>query len=270
MQFHSEGGLELLSRFNEKPRSTNLDEVLFPDGIGSRSTVEIIGPSSTGKTVLLCQFVARCILPARYKGIEIDGCDACAILVDTLGHVQTGKLAELMTSMVCRAYRTAGVPAPAETVDAIVNGCLKNLTVIGCCNSDQFQLALHTLEDEFLGNDKLVLLAIDNILAYYWQERREKGIFSMDHYARTLVRIVRSVTAQFSVITVYTRWEGPTSESDTSAKRTENLLGRTGVDYRLRLGKNELPREFVCSVESMDDTKQICYGISDDGVRWII
>ncbi|EZA58731.1 DNA repair protein XRCC2 [Ooceraea biroi] len=270
MQFHSEGGLELLSRLNEKPRSTNLDEVLFPDGINSKSIVEITGPSSTGKTVLLCQFIAKCILPARYKGIQIDGCDACAILIDTLGHVQMSKVAELMTSMVCSAYRSAGVQAPAETVDMIVTGCLKNLTVIGCCNSDQFQLALHTLEDEFLCNERITLLAIDNILAYYWQERREKGLFSMDQYTKTLVRIVQAQTCQFSIVTAYTRWDGPSSESEVSVKHTENLLGRTDVNYRLRLCKNNVAREFMCHVESADDTKQIRYTISDNGIKWTI
>jgi RecA/RadA recombinase len=270
MQFHSEGALELLSRFNEKPRSTNLDKVLFPDDISNKSIVEIIGPSSTGKTILLCQFIAKCILPAQYKGIKIDGCDACAILIDTLGHVQMSKVAKLMTSMICSAYRSAGAQAPTETVDMIVNECLKNLMVIGCCNNDQFQLALHTLEDEFLSNERIALLAIDNILAYYWQERREKGLLSMDYYAKTLVRTIRAQMSQFNVVTVYTRWEGSKSENGTPVKCAENLSERTGVNCRLKFSKNNIAREFMCHIESTDGTKQIPYTISDDGIKWII
>lgn len=269
MQFHSEGGLELLSRFSEKPRSINLDNVLFSTGIDNKSTIEIVGASSTGKTLLLCQFVAKCILPARYKGIRIDGCDACAILIDTLGHIQMSKIAELMTSKICGAYRVADVQPPAETVDHIVNKSLENLIVISCCNNDQLQLTLHTLEDEFLSNERIALLAIDNILAYYWQARRERNTLSMDHYARDLLRIIRTQTSQFHTATVYTRWDRPVSKHESHMKFA-SLLEWTGVNYRLQLSKNTVVREFTCNVQSTNDVKQICYTISDSGIKWIL
>ncbi|XP_012538532.1 DNA repair protein XRCC2 isoform X2 [Monomorium pharaonis] len=206
-------GLELLSRFSEKPRSINLDNVLFPTDIDSRSVIEIVGASSTGKTLLLCQFIARCILPAQYRGIKIDGCDACAILIDTLGHVQISKITELMTFTIRDAFQAANVQPPSvETVDYIVNKSLENLTVISCCNNNQLQLTLHTLEDELLINERIALLAIDNILAYYWQARKERSILSMDCYAKDLIRIVRS--SQFHTATVYTRWDGPVPKQD--------------------------------------------------------
>lgn len=211
MAFHSEGGLELLSRFSEKPRSINLDNVLFSSDVNNRSIIEIVGPSSTGKTLLLCQFIAKCILPARYKGIKIDGCDACSILIDTLGHVQMNKIAELMTSTVHNAYQEAVVQPPAETVDYLVNKSLENLTVISCCNNNQLQLILHTLADEFNGNGRIALLAIDNILAYYWQARKEKAM-TMDYYAKDLLRIIQTQTSKFHIATIYTRWDGPVTK----------------------------------------------------------
>lgn len=269
MQFHSEGGLELLSRFSEKPRSINLDDVLFSTDV-DRSTIEIVGAPSIGNTLLLCQFVAKCILPAQYKGIRIDGCDACAILIDTLGHVQISKVAELMTSTIRSAYQVAGVPPPAETVDYIVDKSLENLIMISCCNNDQLQVILHKLEDEFLNNEKIALLAIDNILAYYWQARKErKSILSMDCYARDLLRIVQAQTAQFHATTVYTRWDGPVPKHESHVKRT-SLLEGTGVNYRLQLSKSIGAREFMCRVQSADNVKQICYTISDSGIKWIL
>lgn len=268
MQFHSEGGLELLSRFSEKSPSINLDDVLFPSDVDNRSTIEIVGAPSAGKTLLLCQFVAKCLLPAQYQGIRIDGCDACAILIDTLGHVQMSKVAELMTSTIRSAYQVAGVPPPAETVDCIAQKSLENLTVISCCNNDQLRLILHTLEDEFLNNEKIALLAIDNILAYYWQARKER-ILSMDCYARDLLRIVQAQTAQFHTTTVYTRWDGPAPKHKSPVKRA-SLLEGTGVNYRLQLSKSIGARKFMCRVQSADNVKQICYTISDSGIKWIL
>lgn len=268
MQFHSEGGLELLSRFSEKPRSINLDNLLFSTGIGNRSTIEIVGAPSTGKTLLLCQFIAKCILPVQYKGIRIDGCDACAILIDTLGHVQMSKIAELMTSAIRSAYQVADVLPPAETVNYIVDKSLENLMVIGCCNSDQLQLILHTLEDEFLNNEKVALLAVDNILGYYWQARKEKSVLSMDWYTRDLLRLIQAQTAQFHAVTVYTRWDGPVSKRESHAKCAK--LEGTGVNYRLQLSKSNVAREFICHVHSIDNIKQIRYTISDSGIKWIL
>lgn len=274
MQFHSEGGLELLSRFRENRRSINLDETLFPSDIGDRNVIEIVGASATGKTLLLCQFIAKCILPARYKGIKIDGCDSCAILIDTYGQVQMSKLAELMTIMTLTACKTAGMQLPIETVDLVVNKSLENLTVINCCNNDQLQLSLQALEDELLSNERIALLAIDNILAYYWQVRREKGILSMDQYARSLVRIIRARISRFCNMTVYTRWESvPQYESpatNLNSPKHTNLLEETGVNYRLQLCKNSVIREFTCHVQSKDDIKQIRYTISDSGIKWIL
>lgn len=274
MQFHSEGGLELLSRLRENRRSINLDETLFPSDIGDRNIIEIVGASATGKTLLLCQFIAKCILPARYKGIKIDGCDSCAILIDTYGHVQMSKLAELMTVMTLTACKTAGIQLPIETVDLVVNKSLENLTVINCVNNDQLQLSLQALEDELLSNERIALLAIDNILAYYWQVRREKGILSMDQYARSLVRIIRTRISRFCSMTVYTRWESvPQYESLVTSlnnPKHTNLLEETGVNYRLQLCKNSVIREFTCHVQSKDDIKQIRYTISDSGIKWIL
>ncbi|XP_011867001.1 PREDICTED: DNA repair protein XRCC2 [Vollenhovia emeryi] len=270
MEIRSEDGLELLSRFSEKPRSINLDSVLFTSGVDSRSAIEIVGASSTGKTLLLCQFVARCILPAQYRGVRIDGCDAHAILIDTLGHVQTRKIAELMASAIHGAYQMVDAQPPAETVDYIVDKSLENLTVISCCNNDQLLLTLHTLGDEILSNERIALLAVDNILAYYWQARRERSMLSMDSYARDLLRTIRAQTSRFHTATVYTRWDGPASKSESHARRADLSSEGTGVNYRLQLSKSIAAREFMCRIQSVDNARRICYTISDSGVKWIL
>ncbi|KAL6264646.1 hypothetical protein P5V15_004747 [Pogonomyrmex californicus] len=263
--FHFEGGLQLLSRFSERPRSINLDNVLFSTDIDNESIIEIVGASSTGKTLLLCQFIARCILPARYKDIEISGCNVHVVLIDTYGHVEMSKIAELMTPVIHNAYQVAGVELSDEVVDHVIHKSLENLTVISCCNNEQFQLTLHMLEDELLSNEKIALLAIDNILAYYWQERRIKGILSMDNYTKDLLKIIRIQTSQFHMITIYTKWDGPVSKYQSHS----NLLQGTGINYRLHLYKNPVTHEFVCHVQSTDDIKRICYTISDSGIKWI-
>lgn len=268
MQFHSESGLELLSRFSGKPGAINLDRILFSDDISNEreSVIEIVGGACTGKKLLLCQFLAKCISPAQHEGIKIDGYDACAILIDTLGHIRISKIAELVSSMIRIAYQTADVQPLDELVDSIVKKSLENLTVISCCNNVQFQLTLHTLEDELLANNRIVLLAIDNILTYYWQERREKGILSMNTYVKSLIKIIRSYVCQFKTVMVYIKLEEPEGQR---TKRADTMQGM-GINYRLQLRKSNITRAFSCHVETADNIKQIPYTIFNSGIKWIL
>lgn len=265
MQFHSEDGLELLSRFNEKPHSINLDEVLFSGEIDNKSVIEIVGGLSTGKTLLLCQFIAKCILPERCSEIKINGHNVNVILIDILGHIQMSKIAELMTSTI---RSIADTQLSADTIDLIVNKSLENLTVINCCNNEQLQLTLHTLEDKIFRNKKVVVLAIDNILAYYWQERRKKNI-SMDQYAKSLIKLVRFQMSQFNIITIYTKWDESVLEHNTRLKYT-NLLKGTDINYRLQLCKNIMTGEFIANIQSTKEMRQIRYSIFDSGIKWIL
>lgn len=264
MQFHCENGLELLSRFREKPSLINLDEVLFPNGVSNDKIIEIVGASSTGKTLLLCQFLAKCILPAQYKEIKINGCDICAIIIDTLGQIQISNITEFMTSIIHNACRNIGVRLPVEMVDSIVKKSLENLTVIRCCNNDQFQIVLNMLDNEFLGNEKIALLAIDNIVAYYWQERWAKGILSMDSYVKNLVKLIRTHTLRFRIVTVYTR---QISVSKNELYMKHSTLEGTGVNYKLQLYKKNF-NILACHVKSVEDMKEICYTICNYGIKW--
>ncbi|XP_014481713.1 PREDICTED: uncharacterized protein LOC106748040 [Dinoponera quadriceps] len=269
MQFHCEDGLELLSRFREKQSSINLDEVLFPTGVSNDKLIEIIGASSTGKTLLLCQFLAKCILPAQCKGIKINGCNICAIIIDTLGQIQISKIAEFMTSMIHNAYQNISITPPVETVDSIVNRSLNNLTVIRCCSNDQFQIILNMLKNELLDNEKTALLAIDNIFAYYWQERWKKGILSMDSYVKSLVKHIRTHTSQFRIVTVYTRWDRPMSKNEPDTKDYHILEGM-GVNYKLQLYRNRESNKFICHLKSMEHAKKIHYTICNSGIKWTL
>lgn len=266
MQFHSEDGLELLSRFSEKRslRSINLDDVLFPGDIDSKSVIEIVGGLSTGKTLLLYQFIAKCILPEQHNGVKINGHNVRAILIDTLGHIRVSKMTELLTSMIRNTI--VDTQLPADAISLIVNRSLENLTVIGCCNNDQLQLTLHMLEDEFLRDERIAVLAIDNILAYYWQERR-KQILSMNQYAKNLVKFIQLRTFRFRIVTIYTRWNEPAEHE--VPKYSEPLKG-TDVTYRLQLCRNDRTRELFANMQSTKDVKQIRYTIFDSGIKWIL
>ena len=102
-------------------------------------------------------------------------------MINTDHHFQVSKLLELVTDTIETA---CAVPSASETVlidsdkIAIARNSLRNLHIIDCYDSEQFFLTLHTLDDLFLSNSEVALLAVDNITAYYWQDREKKWCYN--------------------------------------------------------------------------------------------
>ncbi|XP_012152238.1 X-ray repair cross complementing 2 [Megachile rotundata] len=182
MRSQVESGAELLTRLNSKSSLYGLDSTLFFDGLRNTDIVEINGEQSTGKTLFLSNILAKCILP---NVLQIKGCNASAILINTDHHFQISKLVEVMSNIINGGHTVSFASKTAETSfdkTAIIQDSLCNLRIIDCYNSEQFSLTLHTLEDVFLSNAGIALLAIDSISAYYWQDCGINTIATIDSH----------------------------------------------------------------------------------------
>ncbi|XP_050472640.1 DNA repair protein XRCC2-like [Bombus huntii] len=259
MQPQIESGAELLTRLNEKPSLHGLEDTLFSEGPQNTDIIEIGGERSCGKTFLLSQMLARCILPNNYA---IKGCNASAILINTDHHFQTSKLVELMSSIV----NTANISF-SEAIDTefdkttIIKDSLRNLHIIDCYNNEQFSLTLHTLDDIFLDNTKIALLAIDSITAYYWQDC-EDNITTIDTYIKKLLKIIKLQTTRFNVATIYTKL-------CESIHNKRNYL-TNNIDYKIQLCKVCNSTNFLCTLETIQIIRKIHYSILSNGIKWKI
>ena len=266
---HTESGAQLLARLKSKPSLHCLDDTLFVQGPQSTDIIEINGEHSTGKTLLLSQMLAKCILPNCVGTFRINGCNASAILINTDHHFQVSKLIELMTDMIDTAY---AVSSASETVltdsdkIAIVRNSLRNLHIIDCYDSEQFFLTLYTLDDLFLSNSEVALLAVDNITAYYWQDRENNGATTIDSYIKKLLKHIKLHTIQFNVATIYTR-PCNTIIDYKEKKFIRDLLAGT-IDYRIHLRRMHNARQLMCTLEGAQVFKRLNYSILSGGVKW--
>ncbi|CAD1474871.1 unnamed protein product, partial [Heterotrigona itama] len=258
-----ESGIELLARLNKKPSLRGLEDALFFEGPRGTDIIEISGVQSSGKTLLLSQMLAKCILP-NYR--EIKGCNASAILINTDHHFQISKLVELMSNIVNAATDTASFTATDVAVDvefdkrAVIKNSLRNLHVVDCYDSEQFAVTLRTLDDIFVDNAKIALVAIDSITAYYWQDC-EDNVITIDAYAKNLLRLVRTHTARFNVATVYTKLY---KNIDNKGKK----LTTDNANYRIQLCKACNSKNFTCTLETTQIVRKIHYSILSDGIKW--
>ncbi|KOC65884.1 DNA repair protein XRCC2 [Habropoda laboriosa] len=270
MRSQIESGAELLARLSSKPSLFGLENTLFPEGPQNSDVIEIGGEQSTGKTLLLSQMLAKCILPDYYGTIQIEGCNASAIFINTDHHFQISKLVELMsdvidvTGIVSFASNDKATEINSNKT-AIIQNSLRNLRILDCYDNEQFSLTLRMLDDMFLDNAKIALLAIDSITAYYWQDR-EDNISTIDNYIRKLLKLIRTHTTRFNVVTIYTKLYE--NMHDKGKKSTNQFLNN--IDYKIQLCRMHDSQHLACKLETIQTIRKIYYSISLNGIKWEI
>lgn len=262
MRSQIESGLELIARVNTKPSLCEIENTLFPGGLRNTDVIEIGGERSTGKTLLLSQMLAKCILPDHYRTIQIQGCNASAILINTDHHFQTSKLVELMNDMIDAAHKTSAASLRMDMMldkTSIIQKSLHNLHIIDCYNSEQFSLTLRTLDDVFVNNTKIAILVIDSITAYFWEDC-DGNMTNHDHYVKELLQLIKTHTTLFNVITIYTTF------SEKTCNKEKQIL--YNVDYKLQLNRLHNSNRFLCTLQTEKNMRTIHYSISSSGIKW--
>lgn len=250
-----ESGLELLARLGERKACLKgIEDKLFLDGLDAKDTIEISGPTSSGKSLLLCKLIAKCLLPSNYKG-----CNVGVLLIDSDHHFQMDKLILLMKEMLRGVKELDG-----SVVDRTVDDCLNNFTMIKCRDGEEFHVTLNTLESIFLNNDKICLLAIDSVLSYYWEDREKGGQRMIDMYVRDILRTVQTRTFPSNIVSVYTKPDEPTGFECVKAP----VIGK--INYKIQLCRAFRSNNNVCTVESSSGRRSIQYTIDEAGLKFIV
>lgn len=211
----------------QRPSLDNFEPILFhKTPLFPREIIELTGESNTGKTHLLMEFIARCVLPIRYGG-----CAADVLLIDTEHHFHIFKLAAMLEKHIRNAESAPSGQEPttssqqveasaaksiqvlgADEIRAIINASLKRCHLLKCHSPEQLQLAIFGLDKMFCDNRDALLLAIDSVAAFYWLETAP---IRMDTYVKTLVGKLSKLTRHHGALLVYvkpTSFKSPTDD----------------------------------------------------------
>ncbi|XP_063241490.1 DNA repair protein XRCC2 [Bacillus rossius redtenbacheri] len=266
----AESGLQLMARLSSRPPLNGLEDVVFSGGPGHHDTVEISGDPASGKTLLLTQLLAKCLLPKREESWIVGGLGVGAVIVDTDHHFQVFRLVNLMESWLrkCELVDSKKNRLSSKTIEAIIKASLKNLIVLNCYDSMQMLVNFHSLGKILTANPNVSLVVLDSATAYYWQDVMAGGVKKMDLYLKNILGAMHKCIQEFKVVVMYTK------QSYFQSKFSEGAaeLGKN-VSYRISLqnmdAKDTSSNMFYANIAGPTGNKMQKYVIDGDGLRWI-
>lgn len=258
-----------------RPSLANLEPKIFTlsQSPSPRHIIEITGESNTGKTHLLMEFVARCVLPVRFGG-----CSADVLFIDTEHHFQIFKLAAMLEKHLRNTTSQAFNP---DETRSIINESLKRCHLLKCHSHEQLQLAIFGLDRMFRDNGSAALLALDSVSTFYWLESCEATPIRMDTYAKTLVGKLANVVRHHGAVLVYVKPESFKSRSS-DGDSTISAVRPHPINYCVRLeavqNENESsvtekgqPGTFRCVLmagKGGDIIRKLDFTIGNFGIQW--
>lgn len=199
-----------------RPKLQSLSTNIFPlNGPSPQSLIEITGPSNSGKSLLLNEILALTILPTYFNGK-----DSKAVLIDldhTISMQHLMKVAE-------KVIKNSGEKTSPEDIQFTIELRLQSVQIINCYSTDQFEIAMDTLDDLLVGNPDIALLAIDNIGAYYWLDTEDKLVKKETHYKNHIARL-KNICKKHNVVCAFT--------VDSNFVQSKGL--RPNVDYKIEM-----------------------------------
>lgn len=212
-----ESGIQLFSRIIQRPKLDYLNDKLFPEGGPyPNQLIELTGESISGKTILLTDFLVRCLLPVEYNGKN-----SGAVIINTDHHFDLFRLVAIIE------YYLKKNGEKVDNYQAVIESCLNNLIVLNCYSSEQLQATFLNLETVILQNANISFLAIDSISAYYWSERINNETISFNAYFSQIIGTLKNIAKSFNLTILYTK---PEIQKEPLNKRD---------DYKICLSKYE-------------------------------
>jgi hypothetical protein len=161
----TESGIDLLQRLSVRPKLIGLQtEVFGENGPQPGDVIEISEKNTNLKTVLLTQWIIRCILPSIWKGIKIGGLEVGVVFLSTDHHFSLLNLVTVLERTLKRNLRQYHEFLPASgisIVEEIVKDSLKRLSVYESFNKTELLFNFCSTKTYILSHPKSSVVMLD-------------------------------------------------------------------------------------------------------------
>ena len=156
-------------------------------GLQPSDVIEFCGAEGSGKTEMLVNIVARCVLPKSWNGSQLPGRGVEVVYICTdykfdllrLVTVLEGKVHVRAGKAVIPSHDEAGPKTAGILYDdsykELIKSCLSSVHVVYCNSSAELLSALHALRAFLQNHPEVCALCLDHIASFYWADRSECG-----------------------------------------------------------------------------------------------
>lgn len=200
----SESGIDLLQRLAVRPKLSGLQvEIFGRNGPLPGDIIEINERGSCGKTLLLTQWIIKCILPSKWKEFTINGLNVGVVLISTDHHFMILHLVTLMERRLKRILRCQPGTGSA-VVQEIIQDSLKRFSVFMSFSKSQLLFNFCSVKTYILSHPHSSVVVVDSLTAYYWEDRLMANIQSFEKYCSVLLKNLMEKLKQTNITIIYT------------------------------------------------------------------
>ena len=193
--------MQLFSRLGAKRSLGTLNLPLFSGlpsptgGLCPGDIVELCGGEGSGKSELLLNITAQCVLPRRWCAREIGGREVEVVWVSTDHKFDVLRLVAILEGKVCGQQTSGGDHTTQEHMcslegttyfqdsgtreaprdpdyEDMITSCLSRVHVVYCNSSSELGMTLQSLRLSLLRtHPDVCTLVLDNIAEFYWVDR---------------------------------------------------------------------------------------------------
>ena len=206
----SESGLDAMQRLmSDRPEIVGLHPELFgSNGPRSGDVIEVNEKATCVKSLLLGQWIIKCILPKAWKGIHIGGFGAGVVFLTTDHHFSILHLYSALEKQVKRIVRESKELQPGTglaIVKEITKDSLERLSVYESFSKIELLYNFCSIKTFILSHKQYSMVVIDSLSAYYWEDRLSSTTpQSLDKYIHNLLDGLLTKLKNSNIIIIYT------------------------------------------------------------------
>lgn len=140
--------------------------------------MEIWGEEGSGKSELLLNTIAHCVLPKYWKGVWVGGQGVQIVVISTDYKLDLLRLEAVVEGQLsCMADRES-VDSASQWLDStkeLLTTAFSGIHVLHCHSSHQLTVTLYSLKQLLHSHPEVSLIVLDNAGAFYWIDRAEAG-----------------------------------------------------------------------------------------------
>ncbi|KAM0960967.1 hypothetical protein ACFX13_020722 [Malus domestica] len=134
------------------------------------NVVELVGPSSSAKTLILIQAAVNCILPKEWNGVHYGGLERLVMFLDLDCRFDILRLSEMLKLRIMEPNGSMNYD------EGLFNLCMRRFLYVRCYDSLQFLATLKTMhyrlrKEKEEHHVSIYLLMIDSIGSFHWIDR---------------------------------------------------------------------------------------------------